>query len=93
MSSFSVERSRDRLAGPMGAVAFTLKRNLREVQRSNGVTSSASTFLAKGVECVLVGLDDLADKVLEKTRTWLRAAIDSSEVPRNYTPGTTEGQR
>jgi hypothetical protein len=93
MSRFSVEQSRNRLTGPAGAVASTLKRSLREVQRSNGVTSSAQIFLARGVECVLVGLDGLADKVLRKTRTWLRAAIKSSEVPRQYTPGATEGQR
>jgi hypothetical protein len=45
-----------------------------------------------GAECVLVGLDDLADQVLQKARTWLTAAIELPEET-SWAFGHPQGRR
>jgi hypothetical protein len=79
------------MTGPGGA-ALSLSYDFESSKRRNGLTSCGWSFLKLGAQCVLAGLDDLADQVLQKTRTWLTAAIELPEES-TWAHGHPQGRR
>src|SRR5262249_37912429 len=93
VAKFSIQESRDRLAGPNGGADIALKQDFEESKAVKGLGSSAGSFLNEAVECLLVGLEDLGTQLLHKARRWLQVAIKTAEVPRRYVRHRTEAHR
>ena len=79
---FSVAKTRYLKSGSNGLVAIHLSHDFESARKSRGLTNCAEVFLSAGVQCVLVGLDDLADQILQKCREWLIDAIEHTEGAR-----------
>ena len=93
MTQFSKQDSQERLSGPGGAVAIALQQDFQRSKTRNGLANSASFFLKRAVECILVDLDGAADELLNKAKHWLQVAIEVSEMPERYVPNRTEQRR
>jgi hypothetical protein len=92
MDRFSVAESRRLLTGPDGLALLRLSYDFERAKRRHALTSCAWSFLNSGAECILAGLDDLADQVLQKARTWLTAAIELPEES-SWADGHPQGRR
>jgi hypothetical protein len=67
-------------------------RDFDEVKAIGGVGSSAVSYVDVGIECLLVGLDEPAFKVLARAEQWVRWAIAAQEKPQRYAADFTEAQ-
>jgi len=70
-----------------------LTQSFAETQRVGGLASSADTDLDVVIQCLLVGFDEAAKKILKKAYDWLQVAISTEEKPRHYAQDGTEAQR
>jgi hypothetical protein len=79
MSVFSVARTRRHMSGPYGMVTSHLAHDFESEKQLKCLANCAESFLSTGVQCVLVGLDEQADQVIQKSRDWFTTAIELPE--------------
>ena len=89
---FDVAHTRGILDGNVG-YRFYLDLDFDALKRASGLGGSADAFLNMAVQCLLVGYDDAATKLIERAITWLNLAIHESERPRDYARGFSEATR
>jgi hypothetical protein len=93
MVQFEVDHRRKLLLDPVGGYEWSLKRSIEESRARGGLGGSADSGLGKAIECLLVGFDGPAERLLKQTAEWVRVAIESDERPQRYFPGATEASR
>lgn len=89
---FDIAKKRSLLLSEIG-FEWYLSRELGEARARRSLTGTASSLLASGVKCLLVGFDEPAYKLLEKAREWLLVAMEEKEVPRGSTLNGAETLR
>lgn len=88
-SQFDPMRIRDRLVGACG-YEWSLAADFTESRQVGGLGGTADANLGKAIQCLLVGFDEPAERLLQKAVEWARVAIETNEQPQRYFPGATE---
>jgi hypothetical protein len=73
-------------------VKLSLSHSFWDVQSISALGAVANSNLSTAIECLLVGLDAPAEKLLKRSVEWSEAAIESKEQPDRYFPNGTEAQ-
>ncbi len=89
---FNPHELKERLLGDFG-YEWSLEDRFDEVKRIGGLASTADADLAVAIQCLLVGFDDAAERLLHKAVKWVQAAIAENERPQRYFPNGTEASR
>ena len=93
LNRFDPERERELLLNPVGGYEWSLKHRLENSQACGGLRSSADFDLGTAIECLLVGFDEPARRLLEQATEWVQVAIETDERPERYFPDATEASR
>ena len=88
-SQFDPDAIRQRLLGPTG-YEWSLASDFARAQSVGGLGSSAEFDLCTAIECLLVGFDEPAERLLSFALEWVGVAIASGEAPERYFPNGTE---
>jgi hypothetical protein len=89
---FDPIKTREHLLASYG-VAMNLTAEFDPIQKDRSLTGYGEAMINQGIECLLVGLDDLGYQVLERGVRWLSIANEEREIPHIYFPDTTEAAR
>lgn len=81
---FDVAATKSQLLSEVG-FEWELSSDFERARSKRSLTGWGSGFLHRAIECLLVGFDEPAYKLLEKALVWLLAAMDEKEVPRGLT--------
>lgn|SRR5487761_730041 len=81
---FDVDKTRGQLLSGIGIERY-LSRDFERAREKRALTSTSSSIIGCAIECLLVGFDEPAYKLLEKAREWLVAAIAGKELRRGFT--------
>ena len=90
---FVPKRSRELLLDPVGGYEWSLHRDFEKSKAVGGLSRSADSYLGQAVECLLVGFDEPAGRLLKHAAEWVQIAVESGERPQRYFPGATEAMR
>ena len=90
---FKLSIQKEMLLDPVGGFDWHLQADFDDAKADCGVGSSARAFLGEAILCSLVGFEDPARRLFEKSSEWIRAAIEMNERPERYFPGGTEADR
>jgi hypothetical protein len=74
--AFDPRQVRSTLVGDLG-IEWQLGRSFEDSKSCGGLSSGAHADLGAAIECILVGLDEPATRLLEKARTWATEAVHS----------------
>lgn len=88
-SRFDREVARELLLGSTG-FEWALAADFARAKAVGGLSGNAAANLRTAVECLLVGFDEPAERLLERALEWVQVAIDSGERPQRYFPNGTE---
>lgn len=91
-SHFDPLRTREQLLGSTG-FEWSLQRNFAQTKVDGGLAGTAVSRLAEVIQCLLVGFDEPAQRLLKMAAEWVQAAIDCNERPQRYFPDATEASR
>ena len=74
-------------------IAMNLDADFDQIRNDRSLTGYGEAMISQGIECLLVGLDDAGNQVLERGVQWLTVANEEKEMPRIYFPNATEAAR
>jgi hypothetical protein len=86
---FDPQGIRERLLGATG-YAWTLGHRFEESQAIGALGNHAGSDLGVAIQCLLVGFEDPARRLLERAAEWVQIAVATRERPSRYFPGGTE---
>jgi hypothetical protein len=89
---FDPRERKKRLLEPSG-FARLLKEPVDAIAELNGLTGWSDSMLTTAIYCILVGLDEPAAELLERTHEWLQTAVERGEKPQRYDPHGAEALR
>ena len=69
---------------------WTLADPLCRRQVAGGLGGTANSNLGTAIQCLLVGFDEPAGRILQRALEWVEIAIASGERPQRYFPDGTE---
>lgn len=89
---FEPQKEKEITLGPHG-YRRCLEADFDWVKSVGGLGSTATAHLGVIVRCMLVGVDEPVEKILEQAHRWLNMAIAENEKPQHYGPDGTESLR
>ncbi len=90
---FNPEFSRERLLDPIGGYEWSLQSDMEGAKHVGGIGPTADSNSNIAAECLFVGFDEPAKRLLRRAVEWVQIAIESNERPQHYFPGATEAGR
>lgn len=91
-SKFDPDTIRNELLGSTG-YEWSLASDFADAKAAGGLGSSARSDLRTAIQCLLVGFDQPARRLLKFALEWVEVAIASDERPERYFPNGTEASR
>jgi hypothetical protein len=89
---FDPEANKRLLQGPLGYERL-LTRDFADAQSVGGVGHTAAAMLDAAIECLLLGFDEPAERLLRFALEWVEIAITTNERPETYFPNGDEAMR
>jgi len=86
---FDPIRKREFLLGDCG-YEWSLSMSYDYAKAENGLAAVANSNLSTAIECILVGFDEPAERLLKRSVEWVKTAIAMGERPHRYFANGTE---
>jgi hypothetical protein len=89
---FDPAQIREELLGATG-YQWALDSSFLKAKADGGLGGSAESFAGLAIECLLVGFDEPAERLLSMAEEWVLAAIEGNERTDRYFPDADEAAR